>query len=207
MPLIIWGTKGVQDTLGGGQFFCPGCRDDRPYTHQKMSRYFTLFFIPLFPVSEVGRYIECDYCMGTYDEEVLELAARIQEDQDAVRSKYEEAVRRIMVGMMMVDGEMDDDEVTAIVELSDRLPGKAMTADEVRDEAVMAEADDRTVEEFAAAVAPGINDHGKDLLFRAALAVAAADGVFEDSEKDLLMRIAASLEMSGDQVRAILEGE
>lgn len=207
MPLIIWGTTGRQDAIGGGRFFCPGCRQERPYTHKKMSRYFTLFFIPLFPISELARFVECDDCMGTFDEEVLELAERIKADEAEVESKYEEAVRRIMVGMMMVDGEMDDQEVEAIASLSKKLPGVDLTEDEVREEAVRAEMDGRPVEDFARDIGPSINDHGKELLFRAALAVAAADGVFEDSEKDLLMRLADALDMRPQHVKAILTGE
>jgi hypothetical protein len=60
--MIIWGSKVRESRIGAGTFFCPYCAADRPYTHKRMSRYFTLYFIPLFPTSTLAQYVECGKC-------------------------------------------------------------------------------------------------------------------------------------------------
>jgi hypothetical protein len=47
---IIWGSRAIKRKIGEGMFFCPRCGADREYAMQKVRRWFTLFFIPLFPI-------------------------------------------------------------------------------------------------------------------------------------------------------------
>lgn len=81
--MIIWGSKARQKALGTGSFYCPGCRDHTGYTHLRVSRYFTLYFIPLFPTATLGELVRCDRCNGDYKPAVLNLS----------REEVEEAIR------------------------------------------------------------------------------------------------------------------
>ena len=69
--MIIWGTRGREIEVTTGQFNCPKCQTVRPYKHKRVARYFTLFFIPLFPIQKLGDFIECQACRQTYKLEVL----------------------------------------------------------------------------------------------------------------------------------------
>jgi hypothetical protein len=71
--MIIWGSTGKQKTIGEEPFFCPRCRTEATGEHVRVSRYFTLYFIPLFPTSTLGEYIRCDECAGEFDMSVLDL--------------------------------------------------------------------------------------------------------------------------------------
>ena len=74
MPFIIWGTKGVTSTLEEGEFYCPRCDADGSRYHLKgVQRWFTLYFIGLFPVGGTTKHVECDHCGGTFKEAVLDL--------------------------------------------------------------------------------------------------------------------------------------
>ncbi|MBS0267316.1 MAG: zinc ribbon domain-containing protein [Planctomycetes bacterium] len=75
--MIIWGSCGKEKVVGQEDFFCPRCRSEAVGDHVRVSRYFTLYFIPLFPISTVGEYIRCDECEGTFEMDVLDLT---QED-------------------------------------------------------------------------------------------------------------------------------
>ena len=70
--MIIWGSKGRTTTITSGEFYCPDCVDYKPYNHQKVKRWFTLYFIPIFPLSDLGEYIECSGCKATYKNNVLD---------------------------------------------------------------------------------------------------------------------------------------
>ena len=69
--MIVWGTRGRQIELSAGQFHCPKCDVTRPYKQKRVAQYFTLFFIPLFQIKNLGEFVECQFCHQTYKPEVL----------------------------------------------------------------------------------------------------------------------------------------
>jgi len=69
--MIIWGTRGREIELSAGQFHCPKCDVTRPYKQKRVAQYFTLFFIPLFQIKNLGEFVECQFCHQTYKPEVL----------------------------------------------------------------------------------------------------------------------------------------
>lgn len=72
--MIIYGSRTREVAVGGGGFFCPRCNSNQPYTLMEAKRYFTLYFIPLFPMYSQGRHVECRSCGGTWATSVLSLA-------------------------------------------------------------------------------------------------------------------------------------
>jgi hypothetical protein len=79
--MIIWGSKGKEKVLANGQFFCPRCGGLRPYSHKRISKYFTLYFIPLFETQNLGEYIECQTCFTPFRVEVLKYSQSVQQDR------------------------------------------------------------------------------------------------------------------------------
>ena len=71
--MIMWGSKAIVQIVGGGSFFCPSCNSHTNYARQRVSRYFTLYFIPLFPTRTLGEYIRCGTCQTEMRPEVLNL--------------------------------------------------------------------------------------------------------------------------------------
>ena len=80
--MIIFGTKGVETVADNGEFFCPACRARSRYSLVRVKRYFTLYFIPLFPMGSVGEYVTCFGCGGNYDTMALERDASWVEPVD-----------------------------------------------------------------------------------------------------------------------------
>lgn len=70
--MIIWGSRGLTSTLAAGTFACPECKAQRGYEKKQMRRFFTLYFIPLFPTETLGDWIECARCHAKYNDKVLE---------------------------------------------------------------------------------------------------------------------------------------
>lgn len=70
--MIIWGHRSQETVLSSGTFHCPKCDETRYYKHVRIDRYFTLFFIPLFPIRTLGEFIECQFCYRTYQPKVLD---------------------------------------------------------------------------------------------------------------------------------------
>jgi zinc ribbon protein len=71
MPIIIWGSRAITSTLEHGEFFCPRCNAPGEYSLKRVRPWFTLYFIPFFPIGGGQRYVECDRCRQPYPEDVL----------------------------------------------------------------------------------------------------------------------------------------
>jgi hypothetical protein len=69
--IVIFGIKNVSRKLAAGIFSCPQCRHDTPYTLKKVSRYITLYFIPLIPLGKVGEIVQCDECGSEFGTDIL----------------------------------------------------------------------------------------------------------------------------------------
>jgi hypothetical protein len=119
--MIIFGTKGVTYSAGDGAFYCPACRDNTAFKHKRVRRFFTLYFIPLIPLDLHGEYIECGHCKGSYRMEVLKF------DPEAGAAEFEaefhRAIKRVMIEMMLADGDVDEEEVAVIKDVYGRLAG------------------------------------------------------------------------------------
>jgi hypothetical protein len=69
--MIIWGSRAREKQIATGTFYCPSCHASGAYSHQRIARYFTLYFIPLFPTETLGEYIRCMRCSGEFKPVVL----------------------------------------------------------------------------------------------------------------------------------------
>jgi tellurite resistance protein len=201
--IIIYGTRGMTSTGKMGRFHCPSCGESA-YKHQKVRRWFTLFWIPMIPLDLAGEYIECGKCYGTYDLEVLSY------DPAAEKAKFEAvfhtAIRRTMVKMCLADGVVDPAEVEAIREIYSKLTGVELSEDDVREEIAEAMTDTKTVQQYLQAGIGMFNLKAKELILKAAFFVAAADGEFQEEEQKLLHNIGAALQMTKTQYQTVMDG-
>ena len=70
--MIIWGTYVTKKVISIGQFYCPGCNNHRNYKLRRPKKWGHLYWIPLIPMDEFERYVECEACNGAYREVVLQ---------------------------------------------------------------------------------------------------------------------------------------
>jgi tellurite resistance protein len=62
-----------------------------------------------------------------------------------------------------------------------------------------------SMHELLKSVTPSLNDHGKEMVIKAAFLVASADRNFDDEEKRLLAETATALEMSSSHLNAVIQ--
>ena len=194
LGLIIFGTRGVTYGSQGGEFFCPDCGGKTPYRHRKVRRFFTLYFIPLIPLDQLGEYVECQSCQSTYKMGVLEIDPEADDKRE--KAEFRQAMRRVLVMMSLADGTVDDSEVTQIQTILSGLEKRQVARGEVEAEIAQARAAGGDVHGYCQSMAGFLNDNGREMVVKAAYAVAAADGHFDQTEKDTLMRIAQALNLS-----------
>lgn len=200
--MIIFGTRGVTTTADSGDFYCPQCQAQEGYRHRRVRRFFTLYFIPVIPLSVHSEYVECDQCKGTYRMEVLDIdptAGAVQ-----LEAEFARALKQVMVDMMLADGSVDDEELEVIRTIYGQLVGNEISEDAIRAEILEAESAQRDITETLADIAGHLNDNGKELVIKAAYMVAAADGVFEEEEKVMIGTIAKSLGMTSAHLQGVI---
>lgn len=199
--LIIFGTRGVTYSAGQGEFFCPNCGNS-PYVMKRVRRFFTLYFIPLLPLDLLGEYVECRNCYGTYRPEILDIAPTASA-QD-IEAEFHAGIKRTMVLMCLADGVVDDEEVAAIQTIYGKITHKKISQEKIRTEIDTARQDGRGVREYLQSLAGVLNDPGKELIVKAAIMIAAADGEFQEEETTLLAEIAQALQMSSAHLNGVL---
>jgi hypothetical protein len=109
---ILFGTKGKTTDVARGQFFCPHCRGVRPYLRKKVTNYFTLYFIPLFPTHELSEFVTCQVCQASFPTDVLKPSAesRALEVVETVRAQLKSglAVQTIVAGLLQAGSSRED---------------------------------------------------------------------------------------------------
>lgn len=201
--MIIFGTRGITTTPEKGDFFCPQCNGQTSYQLKRVRRFFTLYFIPLIPLDKVGEYVECPRCQGTYDIDILDY------DPSQENAKFEAlffvAVKQVMIGMLLADGRIDDDEVLMLQSQFQQLTGAQVTEQDLREEIAEIQNSGTNPLELLGGLASGLNDTGKETVIHAAYAIANADGDFDPSEVALLQGVGKSLGLTNAHLNGILQ--
>lgn len=200
--MIIFGTRGVKSTMEEGEFMCPQCATNEAYKHKKVTRFFTLYFIPLIPLGKAGEFVECQNCQGTFVPRVLDYDP--QAGQNEFQSIYEKAMRHSMVLMMLADGEIDDNEMITVHEIINKFGHHDISFDELKTFVQIVEDNKEPVGTYLSKITSSLNEHGKEVIIKCALSVASADGNIDASEMQLIHEMADAMEMSKSHLKGIL---
>jgi tellurite resistance protein len=200
--LIIFGLRVFYRTIGQGAFHCQRCGGDREYRHRAGRRWFTLFFIPVIPLTNVGEHVKCAVCGTRYRMGVLALptAAQMQAALPAgmraaatlvlragggssapARRRAIDAVRG--AGLTDYDDEALDADLSAAV----------MSADPAQD---LASALNRLAVQLAVPA--------REWFLADAVRIGLADGPLSDEERHAAQEIAAQLGMTPAQARGVI---
>ena len=71
--IIIFGSKVRYKTLSTGQFYCPQCKARRDYELRQARNWFSVYFIPVIPLNQIGELVTCLTCGTNFAKDVLSL--------------------------------------------------------------------------------------------------------------------------------------
>lgn len=183
--MIIWGSRGLNSTLESGTFHCPRCATEKPFRIVAVKRWFTLYFIPVFPMEEAGRFLECQSCAATYDEAVRHYDPAIEER--AFRASFENAMLNSMLAMACADGTVDNVELEAIANIMTHLTGTGYEVEEVVD--ALNRAGPLDLDNIIERLPGSLSEEGVALVMKSLYMIASVDGVIDDGELDLIYRV------------------
>jgi uncharacterized tellurite resistance protein B-like protein len=201
MPIIVFGTRAITRVKQKGAFHCPECGVKALYHWKRVRNWGQLYWIPILPGEILGEYVECQACRNTFRPGVLEYSDP-EEGRRAFRASYQDGIKRVMVGMMLADGQADDAEFHLLQRIFLEIAGRELDGAEL-DAAVRAAADGEDLITALRKLEGDLNDQGKIAVYKAAYMVASADGALERPESELLLRIGTALRLSLHQMQEV----
>jgi uncharacterized tellurite resistance protein B-like protein len=204
--VIIFGTRGIRMKKGEGTFFCPRCQGSRQYTLRRIRRFFTLYFIPVIPLDAIGDFVECNYCKGQYEREVLEYQPQatvtVHSSSNAERQRV---LRRAILSVLVADGTPSEMSVSVAADAIERIASDPGFSRADLDEAVTAavrrpgNAANDVVE-----IAGTLDYAAKEAFVLALLRVALADHAISAAEERQIRALAAAAGLTSAHVSGIL---
>jgi hypothetical protein len=194
---IIWGFRTRFKTLANGMFFCPKCGGDRSYELRSARRWFTLYYIPLFPAGKPGNeHVRCTTCSGTFARQIL---ARPTSGQ--LSSLLLDGVRGAVVHVLRTGSTTSPAAREIAVAEIGRAGLSAYTDADLTADLDVVPGD---LAQLFGTLGGQLADGGKESLLTSASRVALADGALSDLERQVLGSIGANLGMTPVHVAGVI---
>ena len=202
--MIIFGTKGRSIKMDSGEFHCPNCNTNRAYNKKYVQDWFTLYFIPTFPVgSKKNEHIECEECSSIYHLDVIDYKPGLNDEE--MTSEYEKALQNVLCLMIIADDKVDDQEVKTVSDIFNKLTNdKKLSKAKINKTITNLKKDNLVVDEYLKDIRPYLNAEHRELIIKAMYYVAGSDGHLDDRESELLMHTAKILEMTPAHIKGVL---
>lgn len=197
--MIIYGSRGFDSEIDQRTFFCPNCNNNSNASIKEVKRYFTLYFIPLFPIGSAGVYVECQRCHSQYDEEILHIGA------EQLGGNNHEQLLRVMIMAALADGQVDDGERQAINKHYAELSGMPVPPSEMETEINLARQSGVTLSEFVKGFADRLSDPQKGSVVTAAFRAMAGSGALQKGHKQQLSALANTLKIPKEHFMDLLK--
>lgn len=194
---IVFGVRTRASKVSEGEFFCPKCGADRRYLLQRLRRWFTLFFLPIFPISSaLGEQVKCQTCATSFRPEVLQTPTSKALADDIG------ATMRMAAAAMLTAGNAWDVAARQAAAAAIASTGAVGYDDAHLAEDLMSQ-DITQLPTQLERVARGLNDQGKETFVTRVAQIALADGPATGSEQAVLDIVGSALGLSAAHVLGI----
>ena len=190
--------------MDSGEFHCPNCNTPRTYHKKYVQDWFTLYFIPTFPVGgKKNEHIECEECSSIYHLDVIDYKPGLNDDEMA--SEYEKALQNVLCLMIIADDKVEDEEVKTVSNIFNQLTNnKKLSKSKIDKTISKLKKDNLTVDQYLKNIRPYLNAEHRELIIKAMYLVAGSDGHIDGKESELLMYTAKVLEMTPAHIKGVL---
>ncbi len=192
--MIIFGTRGRRSQIGQGEFQCPRCHDTRPYKRMKMRRWFTLYFIPVFPTEAGTEFVECDGCRTTFRPEVLH--ARLAPARQSLEDELRRALARVLASVYVRCSTGTQEQFDAAGKIFRGVTMNSLPDGPFKKEIADLQAGALDLDKYLASVGTQLSAVQREQLVDGAIAMGRACGVTDLAGDDAIRAIAAALQVT-----------
>jgi uncharacterized tellurite resistance protein B-like protein len=195
---IVFGFRTRPSKVSEGDFFCPKCGVDRRYVLQRFRQWFTLFFLPIFPMSgSKGEQVKCQTCNTGFRPEVLQTPT-----SSVLTDSIRDTMRMAAVAMLNAGNAWDVSARQAAVETIVSTGATGYNDTNLSQDLNAQDTSQLSVQ--LGHLIRGLNDQGREMFISRLAQIAAADGPVSDSEKSVLDAVGSALGLSAAHVLGIL---
>jgi Tellurite resistance protein TerB len=193
--IIVWGFKVRYSDLRNVHFACPKCGVDQDGTVRRARRWFTLFWLPLVALKDIGHFVQCHMCNGKFDCRVLDAPTTGRLAEHLVAAK-----RYGVAAMVRVAANGPASRASAISVMGADID----CYDDAQLDVDLANTDDANLEAWLAHLSGLLTPQGKETLISELVAVARADGPIDAAEQTLLERCGSALGLTPAHLQGVL---
>jgi len=197
--MIIWGWRGLTSTVKQQNFNCPRCNESRVGCVKQVRTWFTIYFIPLIPLSVEQPYLECSTCASIYEESLL--------TRDPQRDQQSRLVTmlRVMILSALADGFVDDLERAEINKQFIALSGKPFDNQFLEQQIELAASSKNDLNGFVKPFAEDLSSRGKALVVKLAFLIMSASTNFNQMHQKQLSQLPTTLGISDHQFKTLIK--
>lgn len=193
--IIVWGFKVRYSDLRKVHFACPRCGVDQDGTVRQARRWFTLFWIPLVALKDVGHFVLCQMCSGKFDCRVLDAPTTGRLAEHLVAAK-----RFGVATMVRAAANAPASRASAISVIRADIDGY----DDAQLDVDLANTSEAQLEAWLRHLSGLLTQQGKETLINELIGVACADGPIDAAEQALLERCASALGMTAAHLHGVM---
>ncbi len=189
--ILIFGTRGMVTSTSNEQVLtqcCPNCKGD--LVAKDLKKWFTLFFIPVFPFDTVDSFYRCRSCDSSYKKSakaaLLGASKGAEQVQIDAQRVFAKTLGAIMIHMALIDNDYAKEEEEIINATLNTLPAFKEDAFQTLEAVQKAANRDEISYRLLKEAKECLTSEGIMLLIGQAAKVLLADGKIEKEEEDLL---------------------
>lgn len=197
--MLIFGTTTLNLKRDAGFFYCPICRDQAEYRKRLAKQFFTLYFIPLIPIGNLGEFIQCDRCRHQFDLDILNF------DPETEKREVMDIYVRMMMLMMMETGQVGRHHLEILGDAIEHRFQERPGEEELLGIAEDAENVDAKLIHYATRIGRTCDPAVCFDLIQVATQILASEGQPTPEHQELLIELGTALRLPDDVVRQLWE--
>lgn len=194
--LLIFGVRIRFRTIGTVAFFCPRCGGDRQGDRRTARRWFTLFWLPVVPLDQVGEVVECSTCHTRFEPAVAEAPTT------AALSEILGNAVRVLAAMVVRTGDAADPALRAAAVANVRLVDSGYEDATLAADAVAV--DPAVAESYVAPLGEGLQVSGKERFLGDLVRIALAGGTITPDQRRVIDLAGRGLDLTPAHITGIV---
>lgn len=197
--MLIIGIIVVTTPCDQGMFFCPVCRESRPYRRQLVRKYIAFFSYPILPLDRAADQILCNLCGRRFSAEVLRV------DVGSRERDFASHLRQLLLLMVAGQGPLTPESQERVRSIYRRFTGENWGESEMRHTLETLDPDTPSPARYLERVALHLGERDKDRLVQAGFLMAAGAQGLSDAGRLELEQFPQALHISETRFRKLVE--